>query len=163
MTAAHELPSPQLRLHLVAPEAASHELGRLDGFQRLATNLGKLCTTRLMATSRPQGRPIGFARMINGEMRPSYAQPSTKNVMTIKTETYPGKGGFNELRLDDSAGTMRFDMRAERDLSNLVNNDRTEKIAVDHHREIKQNLTHQVDKNQTVSIGKDEPVGLGKR
>jgi type VI secretion system secreted protein VgrG len=98
-------------------------------------------------------RPMGLARFINGEMRPSYSQPATKNAMTIKTETYPGKAGFNELRMDDSAGTMRFDVRAERDLSNIVNNDKTETIAVDHHREIKLNLSETVEKNQTVTIG----------
>ena len=29
-------------------------------------------------------------------MVPTYSQPNTKNRMTIKTETYPGKLGFNE-------------------------------------------------------------------
>ena len=34
-----------------------------------------------------------------------------------------------------------------------LNNDKTETIAVDHHREIKLNLSETVEKNQTVTIG----------
>ncbi len=98
-------------------------------------------------------RPVGFARMINGEMMPAYGQPNNKNVMTIKTESYPGKGGFNEIRMDDSLGTMRMDFRAERDFSNLVLHDKTEKIGVDYHSEIKSNRSHVVQKNQGVIIG----------
>ena len=40
---------------------------------------------------------MGYARQINGQMIPTYNQPSFKNRMTIRTETYPGKVGFNEL------------------------------------------------------------------
>lgn len=106
-------------------------------------------------------RPFGFARLMNGEMMPSYSQPARKNVMTIKTETYPGKGGFNEIRLDDSAGTMRMDFRAERDMTNYVTNNKTETIAIDQHREVKQNRSHQVRGNQKVTIGSNSVTKIG--
>lgn len=106
-------------------------------------------------------RPIGFARNINGEMMPTYSQPARKNVMTIKTESYPGKVGFNELRLDDSAGVMRFDVRAERDFSNNVLHNKTETIAIDHHHTIKHNRAHQVQKTQTLTIGSNSVTIIG--
>src|SRR5262249_7904827 len=75
-------------------------------------------------------RPIGLARNINGVMRPTYAQPAKKNVMTIKTRTSPATGGYNEIRLDDTAGAMAFDVRAERDLIGAIRHDRSETIGV---------------------------------
>ncbi len=106
-------------------------------------------------------RPIGFARLINGEMTPSYAQPARKNVMTIKTESYPGKGGFNEIRMDDSASEMRMDFRAERDMSNTVLRNKTEAVGVDHHHLVQSNRSHLVQKNQGVVIGTNSVTMIG--
>ena len=101
-------------------------------------------------------RPIELSRLINGQMMPSYGQPSRKNMMTIKTESYPGKQGFNELRMDDSAGQMRMDIHAQRDLANTVENDKTEKILANHTHFVKTGVDRVVEKNQTVTIGANE-------
>jgi type VI secretion system secreted protein VgrG len=98
-------------------------------------------------------RPVGLARHINGVMTPTYQQPARKNVMTIKTESYPGKAGFNELRLDDSVGSMRMDFFAQRNLANIVKNDRTEKVAQNETKLVKGSFSHEVERNQTVEIG----------
>src|SRR5262249_41621282 len=60
-------------------------------------------------------RPIGLARDINGAMPPAYAPVANPNTMTVKTPSSPATGGFNEIKLDDSKGSMLFYMRAERD------------------------------------------------
>jgi type VI secretion system secreted protein VgrG len=101
-------------------------------------------------------RPIGLGRNINGQMMPTYGQPGHKNMMTIKTESYPGKNGFNELRMDDSAGAMRMDWHAQRDLANIVENDKTEKIANDQTHLVKLGVDRVVEKNQRVEIGGNE-------
>jgi type VI secretion system secreted protein VgrG len=101
-------------------------------------------------------RPVAIARNINGHMMPTYAQPAHKNMMTIKTETYPGKLGFNELRMDDSLGAMRMDFHAQKDLANVVENDKTETI-LNHHTElVKAGVDRIVEKNQIVEIGGNE-------
>lgn len=101
-------------------------------------------------------RPIGVGRNINGKMMPTYGQPSRMNMMTIKTETYPGKQGFNELRLDDSSGAMRMDIHAERDFANIVENDKTEKVLNNHLHLVKQGVNRVVGGNQFVSIAANE-------
>ncbi|MFO0616687.1 MAG: type VI secretion system tip protein TssI/VgrG [Polyangiaceae bacterium] len=101
-------------------------------------------------------RPIGVGRNINGKMMPTYGQPSRMNMMTIKTETYPGKQGFNELRLDDSSGAMRMDIHAERDFANIVENDKTEKVLNNQLHLVKQGLNRVVGGNQLVSIAANE-------
>jgi type VI secretion system secreted protein VgrG len=98
-------------------------------------------------------RPVGIARNINGEMVPTYNQPALKTVMTLKTLTYPGGGGYNEMRLDDIAGAMRFDVKAERDLVGVVKNDKSETIGQNQTHVIDAMLAHTVERDQTRSVG----------
>lgn len=109
-------------------------------------------------------RPIGIGRHINGVMIPAYAQPASKNVMTIKTPTSPATGGYNEIRLDDSAAAMRFDVRAERDFATIVRHDRSEEIGncethfvgLDFSRKVKLDQAVAVGANQIVEVDNDE-------
>jgi type VI secretion system secreted protein VgrG len=107
-------------------------------------------------------RPVGLARQINGQMIPSYSQPAFKNRMTIRTETYPGKQGFNELRMEDSAGAMTIDWHAQKDFKNIVKHDRTETIGQNLTVKIERESARAVEKNQTVSIGADQTRTVGR-
>lgn len=98
-------------------------------------------------------RPIGLARLINGQMVPTYGQPANRNRMTIRTETYPGKAGYNELRMDDSGGSMTMDWHAQKDMRNVVRHDRTETIG--------QNLTVLIQKGSSRVVEKDQAVEIG--
>jgi type VI secretion system secreted protein VgrG len=100
-------------------------------------------------------RPIGLARNINGVMLPTYAQPGNQSRMTIRTQSYPGGGGYNELRLEDSAGAMHFDIRAERDYVGVVKRNRVERIGNDHVQTCKAKLGRGVGRDQTLFIGGD--------
>jgi type VI secretion system secreted protein VgrG len=106
-------------------------------------------------------RPIGFARNINGVMTPEYSQPANKTRMTIKTPSSPATGGFNELRLEDVAGSQHFDWRAEKDFIGEVVNDRTETIGNDESHTVKSDMLHSVEHDQTVSIGGNFKVTVG--
>ena len=96
-------------------------------------------------------RPVGIARHINGVMPPTYGQPANKNTMTIRTPTSPFTGGYNEVKLDDTAGSMLFHVRAERDFIGIVKNDRTERIGVDETHVVNLSVSP-VDRDQTVRI-----------
>jgi type VI secretion system secreted protein VgrG len=101
-------------------------------------------------------RPIGLARQINGKMLPAYGQPASKQLMTIKTPTYPGGGGYNEIKLDDSAAAMRFDVRAERDYLNYSQNNKTEKVGNNETRTVDGLLANEVQRDQQLSVGADQ-------
>lgn len=105
-------------------------------------------------------RPVAITRNINGEMVPTYEQPAKKNVMTIKTESYPGKGGFNEIKMDDSAGSMVIAIKAERNLGVNVQHDKTETIGNDETHVVLNTYNRQVDKTQTVVIGANETISV---
>jgi type VI secretion system secreted protein VgrG len=106
-------------------------------------------------------RPVGLARQINGQMVPMYNQPAFRNRMTIRTETYPGKAGFNELRMEDSAGAMTMDWHAQKDWKNLVENDRNETIGNNLTVFVESNSTRVVEKTQSVDIGGDQTRTVG--
>lgn len=106
-------------------------------------------------------RPIGLARQINGQMVPMYQQPAFKNRMTIKTETYPGKAGFNELRMEDSSGAMTMDWHAQKDFKAMIENNRTETIGNNLTVFVEAESSRVVEKNQQVSIGADQTRTIG--
>lgn len=105
-------------------------------------------------------RPVVLARNINGQMIPSYSQPKHQNRMTIKTETYPGKAGYNELRLDDSASSQQIYMQAERNLVSDVKHDQRESIGRHEKHDVTKHIQRKVDKNQTLAIGANETIRI---
>ena len=106
-------------------------------------------------------RPIGLARNINGVMKPEYSQPANKTRMTIKTPSSPATGGFNELRLEDVAGSQHFDWKAEKDFIGEVVNDRNETVGNDENHTVKSDMIHSVEHDQKVSIGGNFKVTIG--
>lgn len=106
-------------------------------------------------------RPLVLSRNINGQMIPSYAQPKNQNRMTIKTETYPGKVGYNELRLDDSAATQEIYVQAERNLVSDVKHDQRETIGRHERHDVTTHIQRKVDKDQSLSVGANETVTIG--
>lgn len=106
-------------------------------------------------------RPVGFARNINGVMRPTYPQPADMTTMTIKTPTYPANGGFNEIKLDDRAGKMMMHFRAERNFVNKVRNDKTEAVGRDETHVIDQRFQRLVKNDQRLEIGNDRTTVVG--
>jgi type VI secretion system secreted protein VgrG len=106
-------------------------------------------------------RPLGLARNINGIATPNYGQPAKKTMMTIKTPTYKG-AGFNEWRMDDTAGAMTIDVRAQRDLNMHVNNDRSEIIGVDETHTVLSDLQRDVNVSQKLAVGSNVDVKTAK-
>ena len=99
-------------------------------------------------------RPFGFARNINGQMVPEYAQPTNKTRMTMKSPSYPSAGGgFNEFRMEDIAGQQHWDWHAQRDMTGQIDNDRSEEIGNDE--------VHKVGDSFTWSVGHDQQLSVG--
>jgi type VI secretion system secreted protein VgrG len=107
-------------------------------------------------------RPVAYARNINGTMPPAYGQPSNKNLMTVKTPSSPATGGYNEIKLDDSAGSQLFYWRAEKDYQAEVKNDKRETIGNDETREVDNDLSHTVGRDQLITIGHDSKETIEK-
>lgn len=74
-------------------------------------------------------RPLVTGCVYNGENRPPYGLPGEKTKSTVKTNSSPTTGGYNELRFEDAAGQEQVYLQAERDHDVYVKNNQT--ITVD--------------------------------
>ncbi len=70
-------------------------------------------------------KPLITGCVYNGENNTPYPLPREKTKSTIKTNSSPTTGGYNELRFEDAAGEEQVYMQAERNHDVLVKNDQT--------------------------------------
>lgn len=107
-------------------------------------------------------RPLVVARLINGQMVPMYSQPANQNVTSIRTESYPGKKGYNEIRIDDTSGAQQVHIRAEQQQLVVVEHDKRERVGHDERYTIMDHASRRVDKHQKLAVGDDLDVSVGK-
>lgn len=115
-------------------------------------------------------RPLVTGRVYNGVDKPPYSLPEHKTRTTFKSLSYPGGGGYNELRLEDKKGNEQIYVHAEKDAELYIKNDYRELVQKDFHTTVKANQytaigsdshTH-IGKNLNQSIGKSHSQNIGK-
>jgi type VI secretion system secreted protein VgrG len=97
-------------------------------------------------------RPIITGRVYHGTNKPPYPLPANKTRSTIKSNSSPGGGGYNEFRYEDKKGQEEIYLQAEKDWNILVKNDKTHLIQHD------ETLT--VDNDRTRTVHHDEKVTI---
>jgi type VI secretion system secreted protein VgrG len=111
-------------------------------------------------------RPVVTGCLYNGQNTPPYALPDDKTKSTIKTQSSPGGGGFNELRFEDAAGGEEIYIHAQKDFnetvlynhSTTVGNNQTNEVAVNQSQVVRGDQKETVDGNQSVSVGRNRTV-----
>jgi type VI secretion system secreted protein VgrG len=111
-------------------------------------------------------RPIVTGCLYNGAHAPPYGLPGDKTKSTIKSESSPGGGGFNELRFDDAAGAEEIYVHAQKDMNEAIGNDhgvtvgnnQTLAIAVDQTQTIGGNQVESIDGNQTLTVKANQAI-----
>lgn len=68
-------------------------------------------------------QPIVMGCTRNARTPAPAALPRESNLSVLRSRSVPDNGGFSELRVDDTQGRERIDLRAERDLHSLVGHD----------------------------------------
>ncbi|MEM9876482.1 MAG: type VI secretion system tip protein TssI/VgrG, partial [Myxococcota bacterium] len=68
-------------------------------------------------------QPLVVGRVYNQQTPVPFSLPENKTVSTIRSDTSPHNGGFNELRFEDAQGREHVYLQAEKDLSSLVKHD----------------------------------------
>ena len=100
-------------------------------------------------------QPIVVGSIYNGTNTAPYPLPDDKSKSSIKTQTYPGGDGFNELRFEDAAGKEEVFIHAQKDMNEVVKNDHTVKVGHDE--------TITIDGQQTIILrGNQNFVILGE-
>jgi type VI secretion system secreted protein VgrG len=90
-------------------------------------------------------RPLVIGSVYNGDNTPPYPLPEEKTKSTIKTNSSPGGGGYNELRFEDAKGSEEIFAHAQKDYNEVVEHDHATTV---HH-----DQANTVDGNQTQTIG----------
>jgi type VI secretion system secreted protein VgrG len=111
-------------------------------------------------------RPIVTGCLYNGERTPPYPLPDDKTKSTIKSDSSPGGGGFNELRFEDAAGSEEIFIHAQKDFNEVVLNDhnttvgnnQTNNVDVDQTQTVHGNQSETVDGNQEMTVGGNRTV-----
>lgn len=107
-------------------------------------------------------RPLITGVVYNPEQMVSYELPKEKNKTLIKTNSTPGGNGFNEIRLDDTAGKEQFFVHAQYDMDQRILHDKREIVLNDVHTTINGNLYEIVAKNHESKVGGNFIEATGK-
>ncbi len=100
-------------------------------------------------------RPVITGRLYNADHIHPYPLPDEKSKTTLKTLSYPGGGGFNEIRLDDKKGSEQVFVHGEKDLDVRIKNDRREWIGRDRHLVTQRDKIEQIARDQHGTIQRD--------
>ncbi len=111
-------------------------------------------------------RPVVTGCLYNGALRPPYSLPDERTKSTIKSESSPGGGGYNELRFEDAAGSEEIFIHAQKDFNEVVLNDhnttvgnnQTNNVDVDQTQTVHGNQSETVDGNQDMTVGGNRTV-----
>lgn len=97
-------------------------------------------------------RPIVTGRLYNGEQTPPAALPDGKTRSSIKSNTYPGGGGYNELTFEDKAGAEEIVLHGQKDAAFTIENDQTTSIGNNETHGVKGNRSASVDGNEDMAV-----------
>jgi len=94
-------------------------------------------------------RPIITGRVYNADQMPPYDLPANKTQSGIKSRSSKkGTGAnFNEIRMEDKKGSEELYVHAEKNQSNVVENDESTSVG--------NNRSENVGNDETISIGND--------
>ncbi len=100
-------------------------------------------------------RPIVAGCLYNGAHSTPYPLPNEKTKSTIKSESSPGGGGFNELRFEDAAGSEEIFLHAQKDLREVVLHDMATSVGCNQSLRVGNNRCKEVGGHEVIAVHKD--------
>ncbi len=108
-------------------------------------------------------RPIITGRVYNADQMPPYELPANKTQSGIKSRS--SKSGtpanFNEIRMEDKKGNEELYIHAEKNHTNITENDRNEDVGHDRSLHVGNDKSEAVDNNKSITIGVDHTEAIG--
>lgn len=105
-------------------------------------------------------RPIITGRVYNGINRPPFDLPGKMTRSGMKSNTHKGSG-YNEISMDDTAGSEQILTNAQHNMDTTVGNNQTLIVNVDRSEDIGNNDSLKVGNNRTENIGVNKDVTVG--
>jgi type VI secretion system secreted protein VgrG len=108
-------------------------------------------------------RPIITGRVYNADMMPPYELPGNMTQSGIKSRsTKEGAGAnFNEIRMEDKKGSEELYIHAEKNHTNITENDRSEDVGHDRSLHVGHDKSEAVDNNKSITVGVDHTESIG--
>lgn len=100
-------------------------------------------------------RPMVTGRVYNAVNVPPYPLPGEKTKSTLKSDSSKGGGNFNEIRLEDLAGSEQVFVHAAKDMDVRVLNDRREWVKNDRSLIVKRDRLASVERDDHATVGRD--------
>lgn len=107
-------------------------------------------------------RPMVLGAVYDGTNPPPHLLPAHKTQSGIRTRSSPGGGGSNEIRFEDAAGAEQIYVHAQRDLREVVENDRTRVVNGQEAVEVAKNRTIEVRGDHVRTVLGNEIVTIEK-
>jgi type VI secretion system secreted protein VgrG len=106
-------------------------------------------------------RPLVVGMVYNGEQTPPYGLPTNSTQTGLKSRSSPGGGGFNEIRLEDKAGSEHMYVQAQKDRTTLTKNDDSQEVGHDRTRKVTNDESVTVGANQKIDVVADRTRTVG--
>jgi type VI secretion system secreted protein VgrG len=130
-------------------------------------------------------QPIIVGCVYNAARMPPYLLPKRKMVSGVKSDTYPGGGGYNEFVFDDTKSEELIRLHAQHDMDGKVEHDSREMVVHnrhlivgkepggseggdfredvyhDHHEHVRRHSVEHVEGNLHMTVGKGQADGGG--
>lgn len=114
-------------------------------------------------------RPVVTGAVYGGHRHAPYELPANKTRSTIRTQSSPNDGGYNEIRFEDQRDGEQIFVHAERDLDEEVEHDHTTHVRncqrntvdVDQTEKVHRDQRLTVDRDRFKKVGEDEDIEIG--
>ena len=106
--------------------------------------------------------PLVTGSLYNAATQQPYNLPANKTRTTFKSQSSPGAGGYNELRIEDKKGSEQLFIHGQKDVDLYVKNDRMESIDHDRHRIVTAAAMEKVGKDYSNKTGANRNIKVGQ-
>jgi type VI secretion system secreted protein VgrG len=105
-------------------------------------------------------RPLVAACVFNGENQPPYALPENKTRTSLKTNSTPTDGGYNEMRFEDMKGLEQLFMQAQRNMDTLIKNDETHTVNNNRSKLVQGEELNTIEKNRMSRVMQNDLLAV---
>ena len=106
-------------------------------------------------------RPIATGRIYTGFNAPPYPLPDEKTKSTIRTESSPGGGGYNELRFEDARGSEEVFLHGQKDWNIVIEHDKAQRVGHDESLTVGNDRTKLVGHDELETIANNRTIAVG--
>ena len=104
-------------------------------------------------------KPMVLGSVYNGTHPPAFKLPEQRSRSGIRTSSYPGGHGFNELSFDDASGHEQVFIHAQHDLHEVVQHNHATEVRANQTQTVRGQQVESIERDQRLTVGGDRTGG----